>query len=86
MFLILGRHGESGIALSGVYCCSGHMWQVLFHKAGWNVKRSPNRLFYTSFAVFGTCLSIPLRRMLSFVLSGAFWVYVLHRNSVRSLL
>ena len=77
MFLIPGRHGENGNALSEVYHFSRHRWQALFHKAGWNVKRFPNRLFYTSFSVFGTRLSIPLRRMLSFVLGSACQVYVL---------
>lgn len=72
------RHGETGNALSEVYYFSRFRWKAIFRRGGWVVKRFfPNKLFYSGYVIFGSCLSIRLRKYLSYFLGSSCHIFLL---------
>ena len=77
------RHGERGTALSELYEFSRFKWSAVFMRSGWKIERViPNRLFYTGYLVFGSYLSISLRKYVSYVLGSSCHVFVLKKANL----
>lgn len=77
------RHGETGTFLSEVFYFSKHRWSALFRESGWKIiKISPNRLFYTGYTIFGSKLSIQVRKYMSHILGSSCHIFILAKRKV----
>lgn len=82
--LFPSRHGEIGNPIMEIYYFSKYRWKDVFLKTGWKIEKIlKNRLFYTGYVIFGSVLSLKLRKNLSCVLGSSCHVFVLKKKERR---
>jgi len=80
------RHGEIGTVLTELYYFSRYRWVNMFTITDWKIeKRFTNRLFYTGYGIFGSALSLKLRRHLSYILGSSCHIFVLRKGVMNTV-
>jgi SAM-dependent methyltransferase len=70
------RHGERGNEITEIYYFSPSWWRRMFERNGWCVlEETPCHLFYSGNTLFGSILSIKMRRLLSRFLGSSTYIY-----------
>jgi ubiquinone/menaquinone biosynthesis C-methylase UbiE len=75
------RHGETGNALSEIFWFSRYKWSTIFRESGWGIVGVvPNRLFYTGSMIFGSKVSIQVRKYISYILGSSCHIFILAKG------
>jgi len=74
------RHGVRGNILSEMYYFTEWYWTGVFKRAGWELQMVfPNRIFYSGNRIWGTVLTLPMRRILSRILGSSCKIYLMRK-------
>lgn len=75
-YILPRRHGERYCLLIEIFTFSSLSWRIFFARKKVLVKVCNGGLFYTGYMVLGQRLSLPVRRILSYIFGSAIKIYI----------